>query len=520
MTTITTFRGRDWIGFLIAGLAWFAVLRILSTDWRIDPQYGYGMLVPFLVIGLLLKRLDDCPPPGDPSRSARALGSALLMATSLFLAMLIPMCEANPDWRPLGWVASLAVIILTLALFQLRGGLPWVLHFGFPILFFLIAVPWPRNFELAVMTRLMLGNTSVTLEILHWLGFEAAGRGNLILLPCGVLGIEEACSGIRSLQSGLMVALFAGEVFRLSVPRRFALLILALLAALLGNILRNTLLAVVASTRGLAAVSSWHDPAGYLILILTVGAVVVSAWLWGRGSVTPRPVTHTQGSPSFTPQAFPWIACIVSALLLTGSLTGSELWFRAHESADPSAGIRWDLHPRSGSPGVLPVTLAPRTMAMLFHPEGFSEKWTFPSGIAGQVFYFRWPPGRSSVQAMRMHSPEICLESIGMKLQAHLGSVTVAGIPFDSLLFSQGARLVRVFHARIREDVASGTSAEGFLDTPAERISNLLQGRRNRGERMIEIAFWNAPDENAARLALGQYLGEALTLRQSSESPR
>ena len=37
---------------------------------------------------------------------------------------------------------------------------------------------------------------------------------------------------------------------------------------------------------------------------------------------------------------------------------------------------------------------------------------------------------------------------------------------------------------------------------------------------MIEIAFWNAPDDNAARLALGQYLGEALILRQSPESPR
>jgi hypothetical protein len=157
---------------------------------------------------------------------------------------------------------------------------------------------------------------------------------------------------------------------------------------------------------------------------------------------------------------------------------------------------------------------------MLFHPEGFSEKWTFPSGIAGQVFYFRWPPGRSSVQAMRMHSPEICLESIGMKLQAHLGSATVSGIPFDSLLFSQGARLVRVFHARIREDAAGSASGEGFLDTPAERLGNLLQGRRNRGERMIEIAFWNAPDDNAARLALGQYLGEALTIRQSPEYPR
>ena len=520
MTTITTFRGRDWLGFLVAGLAWFSVLRILSTDWRIDPQYGYGVLVPFLVIGLLLKRRDDCPPPGDPSRYARALGSSLLITSSLFLALLIPMCGANPDWRPLGWLASLAAIGLTLSLFQLRGGLPWVLHFGFPILFFLIAVPWPRNLEQAVMTRLMLGNTSVTLEILHWLGCEATGRGNLILLPCGVLGIEEACSGIRSLQSGLMVALFAGEVFRLSWPRRLALLVLALLAALLGNILRNTLLAVVASTQGLAAVSSWHDPAGYLILILTVGTVVVTAWLWGRGSSMSCPATHTQGSPSRTPKAFPWGACMVSVLLLTGSLAGSELWFRAHENADPSAGIRWDLHPRSGSPGVSPVTLAPRTMAMLFHPEGFSEKWTFPSGIAGQVFYFRWPPGRSSVQAMRMHSPEICLESIGMKLQAHLGSATVSGIPFDSLLFSQGARLVRVFHARIREDAAGSASGEGFLDTPAERLGNLLQGRRNRGERMIEIAFWNAPDDNAARLALGQYLGEALTIRQSPEYPR
>jgi exosortase len=516
-------RSGPWLPAILLLICWFCVIRILWTDWKIDPQYGYGILVPVMVVGLLLGRKEDAPRPSACVGTDRFAGFLLLLCSGAALSFLVPMCTANPDWRPLGWLAALSGIGLTLGVLLLAGGRPWLRHFAFPVFFFLIAVPWPRNAESAVMSFLMGWNTSVTLEILHWLGYEATGRGNLIQLPCGILGIEEACSGIRSLQSGLMVALFAGEFFRLGMIRRIALLLLALLAALTGNILRNAFLAVIASRHGLSAVTSWHDTAGYFILALTVGAVVLTAALWARTSprvpvsAKPSPFDPLDRSPRdrpaevppFRPKSLAWIPFWVALLMLTASLLGTEAWFRAHERGG-GGGLTWDLHSRNGAPGVSPVAVAPQTLTMLLHPEGFSEKWVLPTGEIGQVFYFRWPPGRSSVQAMTMHNPEVCLGSIGMKLNARLGRFDCDGIPFESLLFSQAGKTVHVFHSRIREGSLPGEPVENFLDTPGERLGNLLAGRRNRGERMIEVALWNLPDEHAARRALASYLAEAL----------
>ncbi|MEI6377037.1 MAG: exosortase/archaeosortase family protein, partial [bacterium] len=264
------FRGRGIvIPLLLAAGAWFAVIRILWTDWRVDPQYSYGILVPLLVIGLLMKRWEDRPAPTAPGRSERTLAAVTMLLSAALLALVIPMAEANPDWRPLGGVAALSTFLLSMSLILMVGGKRWLRHFCLPVCFFLIAVPWPRNLEVSVMSSLMSWNTATTLEILHWCGYEALRQGNLIAIPSGILGIEEACSGIRSLQSGLMVALFFGEVFRLGLIRRLLLLLIAIGAALLGNIVRSSVLAVVASRQGLAAVASWHDPAGIMALLLT-----------------------------------------------------------------------------------------------------------------------------------------------------------------------------------------------------------------------------------------------------------
>jgi len=422
------------------------------------------------------------------------------------------MAEANPEWRPIAGAASVAAIVVTLDLIFIIGGRPWLRHFAFPILFFLIAIPWPRNFEQWVMGHLMAWNTSTTLEVLHWLGYEAAARGNLILLPCGLLGIEEACSGIRSLQSGLMVALFFGELFRLGGARRLMLVILAVLVALLGNILRSAFLAVMASSRGPAEIASWHDPAGFAVLLITIVLVVSGAFLLRKEAeetVNPRSGFLPRGIIISRPRS---IVMITSLLMLLCSLGGTEVWFRLHQDGGESAS--WSLRKRPGEQGVSRVGIPAATLRMLFNPEGFSEKWVTSSGAQGQVFYFRWPAGRTSVQAVAMHRPEVCLGNIGMRMQQALYPVNAAvngfTIPFKAWLFDQNGKPVYVFHAVVEDGAAVGET-EAIPDTMTGRLQRVSRGRRNQGERVIEVAFWNLADETSARVELMRYLREVVT---------
>lgn len=503
------------------GVLWFAVIRILWNDWLYDPQYSYGPLVPLLVLGLLLKRWVDGPSADGITAPARDVAFTIGLVSASCVALLVPLAEANPEWRPLGGLVSIFAIVLTLVLVLMSGGRSWLRHFAFPILFFLIAVPWPRNFEQWVMGNLMAWNTSTTLEVLHWLGYEAASRGNLILLPCGLLGIEEACSGIRSLQSGLMVALFFGELLRLRFSRRLLLVFLSVLAALFGNVLRSSFLAIMASSRGLPAVAAWHDSAGIAALVLTILPLVVSAFLLNQNPPEGSRSIPEKLTGGITINRRCLLLMMLSMMLVASSLVGSEIWFRFHESEGQL--MSWSLGRRGNDLGVSPVAIPEATLRMLFNPEGFSERWMTPSGNLAQVFYFRWPAGRISAQAVAMHNPEVCLGTIGMRMKGTLFPVnaTVNGfsIPFRAWLFDQNGKDVYVFHAAVEDGGRHGIG-QGIPDTMAGRLERVLAGSRNRGERLVEVAFWNLPDEISARTELSHYLKSVISRESGpSDSP-
>ena len=144
--------------------------------------------------------------------------------------------EANPDWRLIGWALALEVIALSLVAVYVSRGAAALKHFAFPILFFLVAVPWPTPVEQPLIQALTRGIVAATVELLNFAGYPAQPHGNVIETTGGFVDIDEACSGIRSLQAALMLALFFGEWRRLGVSRRMALLGIAFALACVFNL--------------------------------------------------------------------------------------------------------------------------------------------------------------------------------------------------------------------------------------------------------------------------------------------
>ena len=118
------------------------------------------------------------------------------------------------------------------------------------------------------MRWLMQHNAKLAVEVLHWFGVAGYAKGNLITVPAGTLGVDEACSGIRSLQGTLMLTLFLGEILALSWPRRFALLGSGVFWALITNVGRTVTLGLIANHGGLQTMEHWHDSAGYTVLAM------------------------------------------------------------------------------------------------------------------------------------------------------------------------------------------------------------------------------------------------------------
>jgi exosortase len=142
--------------------------------------------------------------------------------------------------------------------------------------------------ETPVIQGLMRMVARVAAETAMLLGIPAQVEGNLIRVSTGLVGVNEACSGIRSLQTSLMIGLLFGEVKRFSVLRRVLLVAGAVGIALFANFVRAVFLVVVAATKNVSEVTRWHDIVGYTIIALVFVGTMVLAFLLGRSKVSGR----------------------------------------------------------------------------------------------------------------------------------------------------------------------------------------------------------------------------------------
>ena len=161
---------------------------------------------------------------------------------------------------------AIVTAVITACGIYLMGGKSWLRHFAFPILFFFVAVPWPTQIEQLVIQGLMRADALINVEVLNVIGMPAVQMGNVIEVGSGLVGIDEACTGIRSLQATFMVALFLGEFYELAIARRILLVLAGAALAFFCNLVRTFLLVWVGAEHGSEAIKNWHDPAGYTIL--------------------------------------------------------------------------------------------------------------------------------------------------------------------------------------------------------------------------------------------------------------
>jgi len=467
------------------------------------------------------RRWPDRPAPRYPGRKGKLTAWFAIGTSALVLAALQPMVISNADWRMVPALAAAGGATMTLGFLYLLGGSPWLRHFAFPVLFFLVAVPWPRPQESAIMSWLMPHNTALCVEALHWMGYAAEQRGNLIAIPGSLLGVEEACSGIRSLQSMIMVSLAMGEFFRLAAGRRVLLLLLGVGAALAGNAIRSFALSVAACRNGSGAVEAIHDGTGLAVLAGAAALVLLA----GRAMAPRKPPAVTQPSGFSLPWAIAGAKSAAIALLAlwAGAWLGGEAWFRWHEHAQESTPAIWTLGSPDASENVREVPIADRTLDILLYPDvAKSEQWRDENGWQWQSFYFHWPPGPTSVQsAFIVHDPRVCLGAAGFELEhplpAWTASVNGFQVPFQRYLFRDRGRPVHVFHAVIEDDGSPSAADAGFSFDAGERWRNLVQGRRNRGLRVLEFAVRGPADPGEAESAAAAWLQKRITAEKQKE---
>jgi exosortase len=492
--------------WIVPGLLWLWLFAHLRVEWTLNGQYNYGWAVPFLGALLFYFRWQRQPAPDVTA--GQATGATI--AAWLILLLLLPVRaigEANPDWRFLSWVLALSVAAFSLlTLFQI-GGPRWLRHFAFPICFFLVAVPWPVQSENMVVQAMMRAVAYVAVEIAGWFGVGAYQLGNVIQLRNGFVGVDEACSGVKTLQAGIMVALVLGELLQLRTSRRAALFLVGCGWIFVCNVFRATTLMFLAANGGAAALNRWHDWIGMVALVSGMAGMLGLAWCWR--SEPEKELKHHEERTPRNIRAVPWIALAWLVLIFVGT----EIWYRAHERQlreQPAWEVRWP----TGNDTVTVLPIPESTRVILRYDEAKSAAWEEPPGIRWWSFFAHWRPERAALQLVRSHSPEICLPATGRTfrtprpdLNLRFGNVPIV---FRSYEFEQSGKPLFVFVC-IQEDkhVASRFPEVAEWNLRG-RLRATWQGKRNLGQRLLEIAVLGFDEFGQATAALEKTTAEML----------
>ena len=486
-----------WFPIAAFALVWLEVIWRLQFEWSVNPQYSYGYAVPLLAGYAFWRRWQTAPAPSP--LKGRAFWVALMILAAAVLVPVRLIQEANPDWRLLSWVMAGCAAVVSAAGVCLAGGARWVRHFAFPILFFFVAVPWPTNFEQMLIQGLMRADALINVEFLTAIGIPAVQMGNVIEVGSGFVGIDEACTGIRSLQATFMVSIFLGEFYGFSVLRRVILVVSGALLAFLCNLIRTFLLVYLGAEHGFQAIKNWHDPAGHTILMVCLAGLWGLCWFLGR---------KDDDIPKVTPpsRAFriPRFALVALLALTVIAEAGTEAWYRVHEMRAAKL-APWNVAWPTTATNWKEVPIEEAAQGLLRYNEGGGGDWTGADGHNFSMYFFKWYPGRTAGLFIRNHRPDICLPATGMKMRTNTGSklLTVNGIPLPirSYVFENAGRLLHVYYCYWDGTPPDPARLNHEDWTAAGRLEAVKRGKRDVGTQMLEIVAWGYDDDAKAEQA-------------------
>lgn len=259
----------------LLAMAWLVSQAQWFWSTRPDLQFGWVVL---MLCGYLL--WDACERGIELAWRVRwwavalgVMGSGMLFVVQVYQAAFGTNAASTQG-------LALGILLFAAANVGLVYGWPGVRLFAMPFAFILVALPLPSLIQGLVVNGLQNRVATIDTELLNLMGIPAQQVGSLIQLPNGTVGIDEACSGIRSLQSTIMASLFIGYLSLRHLTLRVLMVIAGVLLALTGNVIRSLYLCLSAYYKGIDSIAKVHDAAGWSILAFTaVGVILLSWWL-------------------------------------------------------------------------------------------------------------------------------------------------------------------------------------------------------------------------------------------------
>ncbi len=278
----------EWIaaGSLLAALV--AASCYLLPFWREFPELSHGYFAPFCALALLWQSRGETDLTSNWSSTQVLVAQGGLFVLGLSTAWLSALAALAQGLfhSQTAFLTGMtfSVFVLSGILALSRGPAQLVRLNGASLCataLWWFAVPLPSG-TLARFTLLLQDLiTAGSVKAVHWFGLPAVRDGNIIKLADALVGVEEACSGIRSLTACLFAGVVLGGLMLRGVPKRIFTVTAAGALAVFSNFFRSIMLCLLAA-RGVEINGWWHDATAYAVLGVTALVLFAGCLLLSR----------------------------------------------------------------------------------------------------------------------------------------------------------------------------------------------------------------------------------------------
>jgi len=216
--------------FILLGLwalAFYPVYPELFFTWLNDSNNSHGILVPIVSLYFIWHnreklhraRIDSCK-----------WGAVILLLSSLLYLLSLA--------GHVAFSARLMLVFSLIGLVMFNLGLEKFKVIAFPLVFLFFMIPIPISITSMVALPLQLFATNISAVIIRFFSIPVFQEGNMLYFAQTQLEVAEACSGIRSIVSLIMLSTIFVYISKKGWGNKIVLLTSAIPLAILANIIR------------------------------------------------------------------------------------------------------------------------------------------------------------------------------------------------------------------------------------------------------------------------------------------
>ncbi len=267
---MTAHRSRDIaVACVLTGaILWMygGIVSSLARQWASDDNYSHGFFVVPLALYFCWERRAALK---AVRRQPSILG--LILITVSLAVLLGGLLGAELFLTRISLIGVIAGVVLYVWGWQ---------HFrtlAFPIAFLLLMIPLPTIVFNQIAFPLQLLASRAGEAVINLAGIPVLREGNVLQLPSRTLEVAEACSGIRSLVSLVMLAIVLGHFTERRIGRRILIALAAIPIAILANAARVAGTGLASELVSPAAAEGFlHTFSGWVLFVVAfIGLVAV-----------------------------------------------------------------------------------------------------------------------------------------------------------------------------------------------------------------------------------------------------